>query len=116
MKSNKLTRTFSSIVMITFLTSLSGYALAQTHGEVLTNQSVIALVKAGLDKSTVLATVNNAASKYDLSTAAIINLKKQGVSTEIINAMIAKGNKGPVASSGANESTGGTELFSIAST
>ena len=108
MKSNKLTRTFSSIVMITFLTSLSGYALAQTHGEVLTNQSVIALVKAGLDKSTVLATVNNAASKYDLSTAAIINLKKQGVSTEIINAMIAKGNKGPVASSGASESTGGT--------
>lgn len=63
--------------------------------ETLTNQSVISLVKAGLDKSTILATVNNAGGKYDVSTTAIINLKKQGVHSDIINAMIAKSaNKG----------------------
>jgi len=90
MKSNKLMQSVRYIGLVIFLTSLSSYVSAQTNLEVLTNQSVIALFKAGLDKSTILATVNNANSKYDVSTAAIINLKKQGVSTEIINAMIAR--------------------------
>lgn len=94
MKSNKLMRSIRHIGLITFLTSLSCYVSAQTNAEVLTNQSVIALVKAGLDKSTILATVNNAASKYDVSTTAIINLKKQGVNSEIINAMIARSSGG----------------------
>ncbi len=94
MKSNTLMRTIRHIGLIAFLTSLSCYVSAQTNSEVLTNQSVISLVKAGLDKSTILATVNNAASKYDVSTTGIINLKKQGVNSEIINAMIARSSGG----------------------
>lgn len=75
-------------VIVTLI--MTATLLKAQNKENLTNQSVISLVKAGLDKSTILATVNNAPSKFDVSATAIINLKKQGVPTDVINAMIEK--------------------------
>ncbi len=79
-----------SILVVVFISSTPAVKAQST----LTNQSIISLVKAGLDKSTILATVNNAPSKFDVSATAIINLKKQGVPAEIINAMIEKSSSG----------------------
>ncbi|RZK20387.1 MAG: hypothetical protein EOO86_04490 [Pedobacter sp.] len=73
-----------------FIAFFSATLSAQTKSEVITNQSVISLVKAGLDKSIVIATINSAESKFDLSTAGIISLKKQGVHGDVISAMLTK--------------------------
>lgn len=82
---------WGGVIVILIITAT---LLKAQNKENLTNQSVISLVKAGLDKSTVLATVNNAPSKFDVSATAIINLKKQGVPADVINAMIEKSSSG----------------------
>lgn len=93
---NKLMQVTRRCYLVIFFSSTFMYVSAQTNPEVLTNQSIIALIKADLDKSTILTTINNASNtKFSVSTTAIINLKKQGVHSEIINAMIERsGNQG----------------------
>jgi hypothetical protein len=61
-------------------------AIAQD--ETLTNTEVIALTKAGLDKSVIAAKVRSARGKFDLSTTALIELKKEGVADEVVAAML----------------------------
>lgn len=64
----------------------------------LTNADVIALVKAGLDDSTVVAKIRQTGrSAFDTSVDALIELKKAGVSKSVIDAML-----------GAPASVGGT--------
>ncbi|WAC12403.1 hypothetical protein [Dyadobacter pollutisoli] len=53
----------------------------------LTNQKIISLVKAGLDKSIILTTINTAEGQFDLSTSGLISLKAQKVPDELIAAM-----------------------------
>lgn len=62
----------------------------QSKSETLTNQSVISLVKAGLEKSIIITTIKNAKGNFDTTTNGIINLKKQGVPSEIISAIVNK--------------------------
>ena len=63
-------------------------ALAQ---EVLTNDSVIGLVKAGLPESVVIQKIGSTAAaerKFDTSTDGLIKLKKAGVPDKVIEAMV----------------------------
>ena len=55
----------------------------------LTNQDVVAMVKGGLDESTILMAIQASPSEFDVSVPALINLKGQNVSEKLIRAMVA---------------------------
>jgi hypothetical protein len=72
------------------LSIVVGAVSAQQNAEtVLTNASVIKLVKAGFKEKTVIAIVSNRPNVFDLNPEQLIQLKRQGVSENIILAMLA---------------------------
>jgi hypothetical protein len=66
--------------------------------EVLTNDSVIQMVKAGLPETVVIAKIKSTATKFDLKTDSLVNLKKAGVSDKVLEAMMSTGSGSPTAS------------------
>jgi hypothetical protein len=58
--------------------------------QVLNNDSVLKLVKAGLSEDLIVTTVNSSPGKYDTSADAIIALKKAGAGDKVVAAMILK--------------------------
>jgi hypothetical protein len=58
--------------------------------EVLTNEAVVAMVKAGLGEKLVLAKIKASPGRFDVRTDALIRLRAAGVSDRIIEAMMAK--------------------------
>lgn len=56
--------------------------------EVLTNDAVAAMAKAGLGASVIVAKIRSSPSDFDVSVDALIRLKQDGVDDEVINAMI----------------------------
>lgn len=61
----------------------------QTNGTVLTNESVVKLIKAGFKEKTVITIIHNRPSAFKLEPEQLIQLKRQGVSENIILAMLA---------------------------
>ena len=61
--------------------------------EVLTNDSVIAMKKAGLSDAVILAKIRSSQSKFDVSTQSLVSLKQAGLSDQVIEAMV--GHTGP---------------------
>ena len=59
--------------------------------EVLTNDSVIQMVKAGLPEAVVIAKIKSTATTFDLKTDSLVSLKKAGVSDKVLEAMVAAG-------------------------
>src|SRR4029077_597732 len=62
---------------------------AQSH-DLLTNASVVKLVKADFKEKTIVAIIGSSPTRFDLSTERMIDLKKSGVSEKIILAMLAR--------------------------
>lgn len=58
--------------------------------EILTNDSVIKLVKAGLSEDLVVTTINSSPGKFDTSANALIALKKAGAGDKVVAAIILK--------------------------
>jgi hypothetical protein len=56
--------------------------------EVLTNQSVVEMVKAGLSERVIIAKIRNSPTKFDTQTDALIALKKNGVPEKVIEAIM----------------------------
>jgi hypothetical protein len=56
--------------------------------EVLTNETIASMAKAGLGTAVILAKIQSTPSDFDVSVDALIRLKQEGVDDEIINAMI----------------------------
>lgn len=56
--------------------------------EVMTNDEVISLVKAGLSKQIIINKIRTSKSNFDLSTDSLIKLKQSGVDDDIVNAML----------------------------
>jgi hypothetical protein len=80
-------------LLILFCLTLSGNrATAQTIAthDLLTNTSVVKLVKADFKEKTIIAIIGSSPTKFDLSTESMIELKKSGVSEKIILAMLAR--------------------------
>ena len=72
------------------LSVFAGAASAQQSSEpLMTNASVVKLVKAGFKEKTVIAIVSNRPNIFDLEPEQLIQLKRQGVSENIILAMLA---------------------------
>lgn len=77
-------------LLLLALTCTTELLYGQGKSEVLTNSSVVALTKAGLDKSLIITTIKSTESKFDVSATTLIALKKQGLSNEVITAMVEK--------------------------
>ncbi|HUS11070.1 MAG TPA: hypothetical protein VMZ30_11440 [Pyrinomonadaceae bacterium] len=56
----------------------------------LTNQAVVKLVKANFKEKTIISIIGSRATRFDLSTERMIDLKRSGVSERIILAMLAR--------------------------
>jgi len=63
-------------------------AVAQQSPEVLTNDKVISLAQASLGDSLIISKIKASGCNFDVSTAALLSLKKAGVSDPVIEAMI----------------------------
>jgi hypothetical protein len=74
------------VLAVAALTLLSATSL--TAQDVLTNDSVISMKKAGLSDSLILAKIRSSATKFDTSTKGLVALKNAGLSDQIIEAMV----------------------------
>jgi len=81
------------VVVVGLLAVLAG-PLSPTRGsaqDVLTNDSVIGMVKAGLAESVIIQKIRASPRKFDTSTDGLIKLKAAGVPDKIVEAMISGG-------------------------
>jgi hypothetical protein len=72
-------------------------ATSVTAQEVLTNDAVVAMKKAGLSEGVILAKIRTSQSKFDTSTQALVALKQAGLSDTVIEAMVGAGPSGSTA-------------------
>ena len=78
------------IATLLALSVFAGTASAQQSSEpLLTNASVVKLVKAGFKEKTVITIISNRPNVFDLDPEELIQLKRSGVSENIILAMLA---------------------------
>ena len=68
---------------------LASLVAAQSQPKPLTNEDVVSMFKAGLPASTIMAAVQSEENSFDLSAAGLIALKKNGVSQQVMDAMLA---------------------------
>ncbi len=78
-----------------------------TAQEILTNDAVMAMKKAGLSDAVILAKIRSSQSKFDVSTKALVDLKQAGLSDPIIEAML--GHAGPRMSPGSPPAAAGVD-------
>lgn len=84
---------FIAVLLTLLLMSSQFVALAQDGGEVLTNENVITMVKAGLPASIIVNKIRASKTSFNTSTDELIRLKQASIPDEIINAMLeASGN------------------------
>lgn len=86
------------LVLLLALLSV-GNGLAQelaTGGtrEVLNNESIVSLSKAGFKEKTIVTLIRTSDTAFDISTPKLVDLKKRGVSERIISEMIERTNTG----------------------
>jgi hypothetical protein len=86
----KMTRVVLVLALVAAV-SLSLPGATSLAQEVLTNDSVIQMVKAGLPEAVVIAKIKSTSTKFDLKTDSLVGLKKAGVSDKVLEAMVAAG-------------------------
>lgn len=101
MKNSKLLSVFFVAVLC-----LSAAFVVHAQDETMTNDEVISLTKAGLNKTVIINKIRTSKSKFDLSTDALIRLKKAGVDDDVVTAML-QAKSGNGANSGNMNSSGG---------
>lgn len=81
---------YRNFLALVVLVSFAGIAGAQTADDStpLTNAAVVKLVRAGFKEKTIISIVNARPPSYDLSPDSMIELKRSGVSENIILAML----------------------------
>jgi hypothetical protein len=82
---------YKTLLMFVCLCLCSIHGTAQTGTDaVLTNNAIVKLVKADFKEKTIIAIIGSRATRFDLSTERMIELKRSGVSERIILAMLAR--------------------------
>ncbi|CAN5373783.1 hypothetical protein BH10ACI1_BH10ACI1_09220 [soil metagenome] len=76
------------ILIVFFSICFAANTQTFAQGEVMTNNEVISLVKAGLSKQIIVNKIRTSKTDFDLSTNSLIKLKQAGVDDEIVNAML----------------------------
>jgi hypothetical protein len=84
----KTARTVLRLALVVVVASSLTVA-ASAAQEVLTNDSVVQMIKAGLPESVVIAKIRSTPTKFDLRTDQLVGLKKSGVSDKVLEAMMA---------------------------
>lgn len=92
----KMTRVVLVLALVAVM-ALSVPGATSLAQEVLTNDSVIQMVKAGLPEAVVIAKIKGTPTKFDLKTDSLVNLKKAGVTDKVLEAMLAAGSGTPAA-------------------
>ena len=77
-----------TLVCLLILLAVSPLVASVMAQEVLTNDGVVAMKKAGLSDAVILAKIRGSASKFDVSTQALVGLKAAGLSDQLIEAMV----------------------------
>jgi len=80
---------FLSAAFLTLSIFLGAVSAQQSSEPLLTNASVVKLVKAGFKEKTVITIISNRPNIFELDPEQLIQLKRQGVSENIILAMLA---------------------------
>jgi hypothetical protein len=81
---------FRLAIVSLLLCVMTGAARAQQGEAPLTNAAVVKLVRAGFKEKTVIAIIHNRLSRFNLDPDRLIDLKRNGVSENIILAMLAR--------------------------
>ncbi|MEP7338130.1 MAG: hypothetical protein ABI977_10335 [Acidobacteriota bacterium] len=80
---------------------VASYAFAQEQPirsrEILTNDSIISLAKAGFKERTIITLIRTSQTRFDISTMKLVELKKRSVSERVISEMIEITNRGEMA-------------------
>jgi hypothetical protein len=79
--------------------------------EVLTNQSVVEMVKAGLSERVIIAKIRNSPTKFDTQTDALIALQKNGVPEKVIEAIMSPSAPAAAAAPPASSAPAGSEAM-----
>ena len=79
---------FISTLIIAGLICVASFTAVPAQDEVMTNDEVIALSKAGLSPGIIIGKIRSGKSNFDLSTDALIKLKQSGVSDDIVATML----------------------------
>ncbi len=78
------------LLTITLSLGLALSVCAQTHDETLTNASIIKLVQAGFKEKTIITIIHSRPNRFELAPEQLIELKKKGVSENVILAMLSQ--------------------------
>jgi len=80
-------RLVTSLLFILLITKHDSVRAQKQATDTLTNKSVIALKKAGLDKKIIISKIKTSVTSFDFSTDGLIELKQGGVDDEVIEFM-----------------------------
>jgi hypothetical protein len=94
--SNIFWRALGAVLVLAGFLMVGGTSSAVAQ-EVLTNDSVISMVKGGLSEAVVLARIRSSPANFDTSTNSLLALKKAGVSDKVIEAMVSAPRSGAAA-------------------
>ena len=101
---------FSSLLLISPLLMMSTVRVSAQ--EVMTNETVVQMVRAGLSESVILAKIRSSQTQFDTRTEALIALKKAGVSEKVLAAIV--GGDAPSAPPAAAASPRGVAMVPLA--
>lgn len=78
---------------VLFVLLASAVSFAEDHAKPMTNDDVVAMVKAGLPEATIISAIHAQATNFDVSAASLISLKNQNVSSKVMDAMLEASSK-----------------------
>ena len=88
---------FCLAILVTVGAASSALAQNRTEAgksEVLTNESIVNLTKAGFKDRTIIMLIRSSETRFDIGTPRLVELKKRGVHEQVITAMIERTNMG----------------------
>jgi len=85
------------VIALILFVLVVGAAKAQEPQRILTNADIINLAKSGIGDQTIILSIQKAATKFDTSPEALIQLKTAGVSDAVLNAMLTARSPAPAA-------------------
>ena len=100
------------VLVVTALTLFTATSL--TAQEVLTNDSLVALKKAGLSDSIIISKIKSSQTKFDVSTKGLIGLKNAGLSDQVIEAVVNAGSGSAAPAAAAATATTKETIYHLA--
>src|SRR6478609_2587858 len=100
---------FMLTLFIAGLVCLISFTAVTAQDEVMTNEEVISLSKAGLSPSIIVGKIRSGQTNFDLSTDSLIKLKQAGVSDDIVTAMLEAKSGRSTSSATGNTMAGGED-------